>query len=234
MNSVRRGLAIVVLSLGIAGLIVGPAASQTERNGEKEGKPKELWRLYPLDPEVGREGRTQSDVSVTPPSLAPARELNGLSDVAPEDAGSPSAWPWLTAVTLASAGALAIVAVRRNRRPGSFTQVAIQDIQTDSGAPPDFEPGPPDVEEDPSLEMPLELSRVRIHLRDGGMMEGAVKHAPTRDSPVMLLDVVGVSDAEGKKRDPEPFDEFVPLVEIEHIESIEHNGKRTPDPRRHR
>ena len=229
MNSVRKGFAIVVLSLGIAGLMVGSAASQTERDREEEGKPNELWRLYPLDPEVGREGRTQSDGSVTP-SLAPAQELDGRREVAPENAGNSIAWPWLTTATLAAAGALAVMAVRRNSRLDPSTQNAMRNIQTDSGPPPDSEPAPADVQGDFSLEMPHELSRVRVHLRDGGMMEGAVKHAPTRDSPVMLLDVVGVSDAEGKKRDPEPFDGFVPLVEIEHVESIEHADQRMPEP----
>jgi hypothetical protein len=233
MNSVREGLAIVVLSLGIVGLIVGPAASQTERDSEKvERKPNELRRLYPLDPEVGRKGRTQSDVPV-PPSPAPAQELNGRSEVAPENAGSSVASPWLIAVTLAFAGALAFLAFRRSHRSAPSTQqTTMQRIQTDSGAPPDFEPAPADVEADPPLEMPPEPSLVRVHLRDGRIMDGAVKHAPTRDSPVLLLDVVGVSDAEGKERDPEPFDEFVPLIEIDHVESIEHTDERTLDPRR--
>ena len=228
MNSVRKRLAIVILSLGIAALIVGPAASQTQRDREEEGKPNELWRLYPLDPEVGGRGRTQRDVLVTP-SFAPAQESNGRTEVAPEEAGNSIAWPWLTAATLVAAGALVVMAVRRNSRLDPSTQNAMRNIQTDSGPPPDSGPAPGDVQGVPPLEMPHELSRVRVHLRDGGMMEGAVKHAPTRDSPVMLLDVVGVSDAEGKKRDPEPFDEFVPLVEIEHVESIERADEHTPD-----
>lgn len=231
MNSARKGIAIVILSFGIVGLIVGSAASQTERDREEvERKPNELWRLYPLDPEVGRKSRTQSDVAVSP-SAAPAQELNGRSEVAPEGAGSSTAWPWLIAVTLGFAGALlAVLAVRRSPRPGPSTPATMQNIQTDSGARPDSEPAPADVEADPPLERRPEPSLVRVHLRDGRMMEGAVKQAPTRDSPVLLLDVVGVSDAEGEKRDPEPFDEFVPLVEIEHVESIEHTDERTPDP----
>jgi hypothetical protein len=108
----------------------------------------------------------------------------------------------------------------------------MKNIPTYSGARPDFEPVPATVEADLSLKVSPEPSRVRVHLRDGGMMEGAVKHAPTRDSPVLLLDVVGVSDAEGKKRDPEPVDGFVPLVEIEYVESIEYMDERTPNPRR--
>jgi len=227
MNFVRKGLAIVVLGLGIAVLIVGPAASQTEREREAvERKPNELWRLYPLDPEVGRKGRTQSDVPVSS-SPAPAQKADGRGEVAPEDARSSIAWPSLIAVTLGFAGA--VLAVLRSRRPGPSTQATMQNIQTDSGARPDSEPAPADVEADPSSEMRPEPSLVRVHLRDGRMMEGAVKHAPTRDSPVLLLDVVGVSDAEGKKRDPEPFDEFVPLVEIEHVESIERADEHTPD-----
>ena len=232
MNSARRGLAIVILSFGIVGSIIGPVASQTERDREEvERKPNELWRLYPLDPEVGRKSRTQSDVTVSP-SAAPAQELNGRSKVAPEGAGSSTAWPWL-AVTLGFAGALlAVLAVRRSPRPGPSIPATMQNIQTDSGARPEFEPAPADVKANPPLARPPEPSLVRVHLRDGRMMEGAVKQAPTRDSPVLLLDVVGVSNAEGTKRDPEPFDEFVPVIEIEHVESIEHTDERTPDPRR--
>jgi hypothetical protein len=51
-------------------------------------------------------------------------------------------------------------------------------------------------------------------------MEGAVKYAPTTDTPVLLLDVTDVSDAEGHRHNPGPFDAFVPLVEIEHVESL--------------
>ncbi len=231
MNFVRTGLAIVVLGLGIACLIVGPAAAQTERDREEgQRKPNELWRLYPLDPEVGRKGRAQNDVLV-PPSPVPTQELNGRSEVA-QDAGSLVAWPWLVAVTLAFAGALAVPAMRRGLRLNASPQATMQDIQTDLGARPDVVSAPAEVEADSLPEMSPDASLVRVHLRDGRMMDGAVKHAPTRDSPVLLLDVVGVSDAGGSRRDPEPFEEFIPLVEIEHVESIDCTGELRYDSRR--
>jgi hypothetical protein len=228
MISVKKAVAIGLLGLGLAALIV-PAASQTPPDSEAEQKPNELWRLYPLDPESGGQGSTQSDVPASP-SLAPAREPDRRGEVAPEDAGGSRAWPSLIAVTLGFAVALlVVVAARRGSRATPSTHATMQNLSTDSSARPNAEAVLENVEAGPASEMGAEPNLVRVHLRDGRMMEGAVKYAPTQDSPVLLLDVVDVSDAEGKKRDPEPFDAFVPLVEIEHVESIDDSEEREPD-----
>ena len=148
------------------------------------------------------------------PDEAPAEGAKG------GEAGS-GAWPVLVAIVLGGAGALLIAStVRRALRPGP--QFHIVGTQTASGAGPVSEQQAParDTADD-SAEPEPEPGRVRVHLRDGRTMEGAVKYAPTSDTPVLLLDVIDVSDAEGHRHDPGPLDAFVPLVEIEHVEALE-------------
>jgi hypothetical protein len=72
----------------------------------------------------------------------------------------------------------------------------------------------------PPAQRPEGTNLVRVHLRDGRVVEGEVRRAATHDCPVLLLDVVDLSDAQGQKTDPEPLYAFVPLAEVEHIETI--------------
>jgi hypothetical protein len=232
MNTVGKGIAIIVFGLGIVSLLVAPAASQERREKETaERKPDNLWRIYPLDPEEGRKGQmpgTQIDAPVpVPPSRANDGESGGQGEVAREDEVSSSPSLLLLAITLGCAGALLVIlAVRRALRPAPSAQATNRSIRTVSEAHPASETAPTQGAADLPAEMPSGLNLVRVHLRDGHKVEGAVKHVSTGDSPVLLLDVVNVSDAEGQKRDPEPFDAFVSLVEVERIESIDDTDAR--------
>lgn len=232
MNTVGKGIAAVVFGLVIGGLLVAPAASQERREKEAvERKPDNLWRLYPLDPGEGRKGQmpgTRIDAPVpAPPSRANDGESGGQGNVVREDEVSSSPSLLLIAITLGCAGALLVIlAVRRALRPAPSGQATKGSIRTVSEARPASETAPTQGSADLPAEMPSGLSLVRVHLRDGHKVEGAVKHVSTGDSPVLLLDVVNVSDAEGQKRDPEPFDAFVSLVEVERIESIDDTDAR--------
>jgi hypothetical protein len=219
VNSVKSGIVTVVLGVGIAGLLITTALSQAGREEQAEKqKPQELWRQYPLDPEAERKGQGSRAQTSQSPSPADEERSDGRGEVA---SGS-SSWPLLIAIAFGGAGALLIVmTVRRVLRPDPPTH-ANGSIQTVSEARPVSQSQAPAQDmADPSVETQPEPGLVRVHLRDGRTMAGAVKHAPTQDSPVLLLDVVDVSDAQGHKRDPEPLDAFVPLVEIEHVESID-------------
>jgi hypothetical protein len=230
-NAVRSGISIVVVGVGIAGLLIAPAVSQARREERAvERKPEELWRLYPLDPEAER--KDQSTRAQASPSPGPVNEerSEGRGEVSPED-GAGSGASALIAITFGGVGAVLIVMTfRRAMRPATRTHSPIRRTQSVSGPEPVSEPQAPaqDVA-DPSLEKQPEPGLVRVHLKDGRTMKGAVKHGPTRDSPVLLLDVVDVSDAQGHKRDPEPLDAFVPLVEIGHIEAIDDTDGGWPD-----
>lgn len=232
MNTVGKRIAAVVFGLVITGLLVAPAASQERREKEAvEREPDDLWRLYPLDPEEGRKGqmpRTQIDAPVpAPTSRANDGAPGGQGDVVREDEVSSSPSLLFIAIALGCAGALLVIlAVRRAMRPAPSGQATKESIRTVPEARPASETAPKQDAADLSAAIPSGLSLVRVHLRDGQKMEGAVKHAPTGDSPILLLDVVNVSDAEGQKRDPEPFDAFVPLVEVERIESIDETDAR--------
>ena len=70
------------------------------------------------------------------------------------------------------------------------------------------------------MQQPEERSHVRVHLRDGRVVEGSVKRAATHDQPVLLLDIVNVADAAGHETEPEPLDAFLPLAEVGQIETI--------------
>lgn len=232
MNSVRSGISIFVVGVGIAGLLIAPAVSQARREERAvKRKPEELWRLYPLDPEAER--KRQSTRAQASPSPAPANEerSEGRGEVSPEDRAGSGPWALLLAIAFGGAGAVLIVmTVRRALRPAPRTHSALRRTQSVPGSDPVSEPQAPSQDvADPSLETQPEPGLVRVHLTDGRTMKGAVKHAPTRDNPVLLLDVVDVSDAQGHKRDPEPLDAFIPLVEIGHIESIDDTDARWPN-----
>jgi hypothetical protein len=235
MNTIGKGIAAVVFGLVIGGLLVAPAASQERREKEAvERKPDNLWRLYPLDPGEERKGqmpRMQIDApEPVPPPRANDGGPGGQGEVAREDGESSSPSLLLIATTLGCAGALLVtLAARRAMRPAPSAQATNRSIRTVSEAHPASETAPTQGAADLPAEMPSGLNLVRVHLRDGHKVEGAVKHVPTGDSPVLLLDVVNVSDAEGQKRDPEPFDAFVSLVEVEHIESIDDTDARGHD-----
>ena len=232
MSSAGKGIAIVCFGLGIAGLLVAPAASQTKREKEAvERKLDKLWRLYPLDPEEGRKGQragTRSDAPA-PASPFPANdgESGGRGEVTPDDEVSSRPSPLAIAITLGCVGALLLIlSIRRTLRSVAPTHATSRSIESVSEAHPASETAPTQVVADLTAQMRPELRLVRVHLKDGRRVEGAVKLVATQDSPVLLLDVVDVTDAEGRKRDPEPFEAFVPLVEVARIETIDDMHER--------
>ena len=75
-------------------------------------------------------------------------------------------------------------------------------------APPSTAPG-----------RPAASDYVRVHLRDGGWVEG-YRQTATSDARVLLLDAVAVRDAGGAARTPSPMDSFIPACDTERIDAL--------------
>jgi hypothetical protein len=219
MNSRGKEIVILLYSFAIAACIAAPVAAQAGRDKPAvERTPGRLWRLYPLDPEAGGKDQipqTGNEVpapgqTTFPDDVESRRQPEGAPN---ESAGSSAL---TVAITLACAAALSIILLLRRAGWGATKP----EVRIRAQAP-----------EEPSAPAAPELSLVRVHLRDGRKMEGAVKHVATQDSSVLLLDVVDISDAEGQKREPQPIDAFVPLVEVERIESIDEKDSHRDDAR---
>jgi hypothetical protein len=221
MRLKRVGLAVVVL--GLMGLLTTPAGAQTREDEEGKHRLERLWRLYPLDPEAEQEdpARTKNDTPAQAPPVSSDREQPNERDAAPgdQDEGGLSAIALLVAVTLLSVGLLSMgLVARRSTRgvptasPGRETERAAVGLQPERHLQ--------GFRARSAMQQPEERSHVRVHLRDGRVVEGSVKRAATHDQPVLLLDIVNVADAAGQETDPEPLDAFLPLTEVGHIETI--------------
>ena len=229
MNSHLRSVAVVVLSLCIIGLLAAPAVARSQPEDDSRDRNLErLWRLYPLDPEAGQQGpptRTEIDTPEQAPPVPSEREQSRRPDEATRDDGQVGSSAILLLVTLALLSLISLLIVlvaRRRGRPAPAARHGVPEILGPlAGKHHHVELSLPQQPAGRSpVHSPAEFSLVRVHLRDGRIVKGAVKHAATQDSPVLLLDVVDVSDAEGHKADPDPLDSFVPLAEVEDIETI--------------
>jgi hypothetical protein len=237
MTPNRIHAAAVVMGLCVVGLLTAPAAAQSQRDDGERKRPERLWRLYPLDPEAGQEEgrgrRSPIDVQDSEPPIPSNREQTRGPDGATRERGGAgsSAIPILFALTLLSSGIVLIGLVAWRRR--SPARAPRHGLKETPGVAKYRRVEPfahaPSVR--PSTQPPADTDLVRVHLRDGRVVEGEVKQAATHDRPVLLLDVVDVSDANGQKTDPEPPDAFVPLAEVEQIEIIE-EGPRDSAPAR--
>jgi len=222
MRLKRVALAVVVL--GLIGLLTTPAGAQTRDDEEVKQNLERLWRLYPLDPEAQQEDpapRTKNDTPAQAPPVSSDREQPKERDAAPsdQDEGDLSASALLIAVTIVSVGLLSIGLVTRSSTrgaptasPGRRTERAAVGLQPERHLQ--------GFRARSAIQQPEERSHVRVHLRDGRVVEGSVKRAATHDQPVLLLDIVNVADAAGQETDPEPLDAFLPLAEVGHIETI--------------
>jgi hypothetical protein len=227
MTPNRLRVTVVVMGLCIVGLLTAPAAAQSQRQDDgRNEKPERLWRLYPLDPEAGQEDRSQRTKIDTQDPASPIssnREQSRRPDGVTPDRDRPrsNTMPLLTAFTLLCLGSLLIgLVVRRVRKPAPASRHGFKEISEAVVYHLVEEPRPQAPSGRPSAQQSAETGLVRVHLRDGRVVEGEVRHAATHARPVLLLDVVGVSDAQGKKTEPEPLGAFVSFAEVEHIETI--------------
>ena len=222
-----KGLGVAIVGLAVIGLVAAPAGAQSrgDDQGEKD-KLKRLWRLYPLDPEAGPvDAETESEAAV-PTEAPPAsteREAPGRPDapVAEDEKGGRSGVVLLIAVVTLGVGVLSVrlVSRRSTRSPQTSSPSPDRDDVSVGGSLPSE--GPLHIDRDrPVTDQPALSSFVRVHLRDGRVVQGRVKYAATNDHPVLLLDVVNVTDAAGHRTEPEPLDAFLPLSEIGHIETV--------------
>lgn len=65
---------------------------------------------------------------------------------------------------------------------------------------------------------------VRVHLRDGGTIDGRRRTSTALFAPVLLLEPDVVRDADGTTRAPRPSDAFVPEARVERIETLPHTA----------
>jgi hypothetical protein len=226
MRVERVGLAVLVL--GLIGLLTTPAGAQTRGDDEGKQKLERLWRLYPLDPEAKQENPAPRSKNETPAQAPPVSSDGGqpngrdAATIDPDEGGM-SAIALLVVLTLLSVGLLSIGLVARRSTwgasttasPGRRTERAAEGVQ------PRAEPHLQWFRARSAMQQPEERSHVRVHLRDGRVVEGNVKRAATRDQPVLLLDIDHVADAAGQQTDPEPLDAFLPLAEVGHMETID-------------
>jgi hypothetical protein len=222
MRLKRVGLAVVVL--GLIGLLTAPAGAQPRDDEEGKQKLERLWRLYPLDPEATQEDPAPQTKNDRPAQAPPvSSEQPNERDAAPsdQDEGGLSATALLVAVTLLSVSLLSIGLVARRSTRGAPTASPGRRIERAAvGVQPRAEVRLQGFRGRSALQQPEERSHVRVHLRDGRVVEGSVKRAATHDQPVLLLDIVNVADAAGQETDAEPLDAFLPLAEVGHIETI--------------
>lgn len=61
---------------------------------------------------------------------------------------------------------------------------------------------------------------VRLHLRNGGWIEGYRKTAGTPDAPVLLMDATTVREETGATRAGTPLDSFIPRSDVDRVERI--------------
>jgi Family of unknown function (DUF6338) len=225
MRLKRVGLAVVVL--GLIGLLTTPAGAQTRDDDEGKQKLERLWRLYPLDPEAEQEDRAPRSKNDTPAQAPPVSsdgEQPKERDAATidQDEGGMSAIALLVALTLLSVGLLSIGLVARRSTWGASTESPGRRTERAAvGVQPRAERHLEGFRARSAMQQPEERSHVRVHLRDGRVVEGSVKRAATHDQPVLLLDIVHVADAAGQETDPEPLDAFLPLAEVGHMETID-------------
>lgn len=227
MSSNRSRIAVVVLSLCIVGIVTAPGVAQSRREDDgRNQRPERLWRLYPLDPEAGQKDRAPGakiDTQETAPPVSTDRERSQGSEKASRDhdrTGS-STMTLIIALTVLCLSFLIVLVAWRARRPAPAPRHGLQESEAVVGKYDRVErPQPRESSGSPPVQRPAKTRLVRVHLRDGRVVEGEVKHAATQERPVLLLDVFDVSDAKGQKTDPEPFDAFVPLAQVEHIETI--------------
>jgi hypothetical protein len=216
-----KGLGVAIVGLAVIGLVAAPAGAQSrgDDQGEKD-KLERLWRLYPLDPEAGHvDAETESEAAV-PTEAPPAsteREAPGRPDapVAEDEKGGRSGVVLLIAVVTLGVGVLSVRLVsRRSTRSPQTSRPSTEREEAVVGA------HPPAEAERPANDQPAPSGLVRVHLHDGRVVQGRVKHAATNDNPVMLLDVVEVTNAAGHRTEPELLDAFLPLAEVDHIETV--------------
>jgi cation-transporting ATPase V len=67
---------------------------------------------------------------------------------------------------------------------------------------------------------PAATDYVRVHLREGGWVEGYRQTSTATDARVLLLDPVAVRDAGGAPRAPSPMDSFIPACDTERIDVL--------------
>jgi hypothetical protein len=67
---------------------------------------------------------------------------------------------------------------------------------------------------------------VRVHLREGGWVEGYRQTSTTDDARVLLLDTVAVREAGGAARIPSPMDSFIPACETKRIDALDAPSNR--------
>lgn len=67
---------------------------------------------------------------------------------------------------------------------------------------------------------PAGTDYVRVHLRDGGWVEGYRRTSTAADGRVLLLDPVAVGDRTGAARGPRPRDAFIPTCDTERIDAL--------------
>jgi hypothetical protein len=215
-----------VVTVAAAGLIVSLASAATAQDKRQRDEPgrkiTRLWRLYPLDPESEERAKNANPPSQIPVERpTPAPEEASVSEPAAEsppirdrDRAEPRGGvAGLIAGAVAFVGLAVFAGLLLLRRRGTVVPA--------SRVPPrpTLSEGLPAAEPD---QEPTEPRRVvRLQLKDGRVVKGRLRQPLSTDRPVLLIDVVDASDAEGRPSEPEPTDSFVPLAEVERIEGME-------------
>jgi hypothetical protein len=225
---------VVVVAVGAIATLPSAATAQEKRRPERERGATRLWQLYPLDPEANGKPQEVTPETSTPsplPSRQPpvdrsdsSRTVTDKGEAANRE--SPGLLPALPLFVVAGITLIILTLLvgllllrRQRRKEGKSPTIPVREMmpspQRTKGA---------SVESVRDREEPRGRNLVLVHLRDGRVIRGRLKQPASTDRPVLLIDIVDASDAEGRPDQAKPTDAFVPIAEIERIEGIDEDG----------
>jgi hypothetical protein len=224
-----RVFLVVLLTVGAIASLPSAATAQDKRRPERERGVPRLWQLYPLDPEANGKSQEVTPETSTPSPLpsreAPVERSESSRTVVDkgEEPNRESSGPLfvVAGITLIVLTLLVgLLLLRRQwRREGKAPTIPVREMMPS----PQRTEGE-SVEEVRNREELKGRKLVLVHLRGGRVIRGRLRQPASTDRPVLLIDVVDASDAEGRPDQPKPTDAFVPVAEIERIEGIDGDG----------
>lgn len=123
--------------------------------------------------------------------------------------------------------------------PGLFQEEITDDAEEDEISPASVIEGDPISQEGPTIDdeqqitpISIDRERVRIDLKDGRRIEAWRRSSPSTDRRLLILDVIAVSDPQGKDIPSTPADSFIYRSEVSSIDpsSPDNSSPNHPTP----